>query len=612
MSPPLSIVIFLLSAYHTGSIALAASVNNTSESFFKLCPPTRCSNSGPIIRYPFRLNTQPTFCGREGYQLSCSANNTVFPLGFSRDYYVREIYYPNNWISLTEIPKNSPNCPIQSLLSFNRSGSILEEPDWNLVIANCSQGVVETEGLFGPIDCLSDGGDGNGSLFYVMDGSYRMDKLPLQCIVFKNVRIAHVLDVKVPLERLLREGEIVENYRIDYECLVCERDGNYCGFNSTSNETMCSSPKARKSSNVALIVGTSVGGGTTLLALSMFIIYRFRKSDNEKETKLKIEKFLQSYKTLIPTRYTFSEIKGITSRFKKRLGQGGFGSVYQGKLANGIPVAVKVLENSKGNEEEFINEVSTIRRIHHFNVVHLVGFCYEGTWRALVYEFMPNGSLDKFLFSKEGNRSQSRPILNWETLQQIAKGVAHGIEYLHQGCNQRILHFDIKPHNILLDQNFQPKISDFGLAKVCAKNQSVVSMTGARGTEGYIAPELFSKNFGEVSYKSDVYSFGMLLLEMVGYRKNDDHVSDESEEGQIYFPEQIYDRMSKGMELGLQMEMDGDEEIGKKLALVGLWCIQWSPTSRPSMTRVVQMLEGDLGNLEMPPRPFLSSRIDHS
>ncbi|XP_058194431.1 rust resistance kinase Lr10-like isoform X3 [Rhododendron vialii] len=500
MSPPLSIVIFLLSAYHTGSIALAASVNNTSESFFKLCPPTRCSNSGPIIRYPFRLNTQPTFCGREGYQLSCSANNTVFPLGFSRDYYVREIYYPNNWISLTEIPKNSPNCPIQSLLSFNRSGSILEEPDWNLVIANCSQGVVETEGLFGPIDCLSDGGDGNGSLFYVMDGSYRMDKLPLQCIVFKNVRIAHVLDVKVPLERLLREGEIVENYRIDYECLVCERDGNYCGFNSTSNETMCSSPKARKSSNVALIVGTSVGGGTTLLALSMFIIYRFRKSDNEKETKLKIEKFLQSYKTLIPTRYTFSEIKGITSRFKKRLGQGGFGSVYQGKLANGIPVAVKVLENSKGNEKEFINEVTTICRIHYVILVRLVEFCNEGTWLALVYEFMPKGSTDKFIFLEEGERFQNRP-LSWERLQKIAPGVARAIEYLDQGCNQRILHlYYIKPWNFFLDQNFQPKVSDFGLAQLCAK--SVVSMTGARGAARYVAPKLFSRNFGEVDYKS--------------------------------------------------------------------------------------------------------------
>lgn len=327
-------------------------------------------------------------------------------------------------------------------------------------------------------------------------------------------------------------------------------------------------------------------------------IYRRRKSESE----LKIEKFLANYKTLNPTRYTFTDIKKITSRFKKRLGQGGFGSVYQGKLPNGIPVAVKMLEKSKGNGEEFINEVATISRIHHFNVVHLLGYCYEGTRRALVYEFMPNGSLDKFILSKEAKKSRDRP-LSWEKLQEIAIGIAHGIEYLHQGCNLRILHFDITPHNILLGQNFQPKISDFGLAKLCSKDQSVVSMTAARGTTGYIAPELFSRNFGEVSYKSDVYSFGMLLLEMVGCRKNID-VTVENQ-SQIYFPEWIYERMRQGKELGLRVEMDGDEEIAKKLANVGLWCIQWSPSDRPSMKRVVQMLEGDFRSVEMPHMPFL-------
>ncbi|CAL5399773.1 unnamed protein product [Camellia sinensis] len=220
---------------------------------------------------------------------------------------------------------------------------------------------------------------------------------------------------------------------------------------------------------------------------------------------------------------------------------------------------------------------------------------------------MPNGSLDKFILSKEAKRFRDRP-LSWEKLQEIAIGIAHGIEYLHQGCNLRILHFDIKPHDVLLDRNSEPKISDFGLAKLCSKDQSVVSMTAARGTSGYIAPELFSRNFGEVSYKSDVYSFGMLLLEMVGYRKNID-VTVENQI-QIYFPEWIYERMREGRELGLRVEMDGDEEIAKKLANVGLWCIQWNPSDRPSMKRVVQMLEGDFRSLEMPHKPFLSSDVE--
>ncbi|RHN77805.1 putative glycerophosphodiester phosphodiesterase, protein kinase RLK-Pelle-LRK10L-2 family [Medicago truncatula] len=138
---------------------------------------------------------------------------------------------------------------------------------------------------------------------------------------------------------------------------------------------------------------------------------------------------------------------------------------------------------SRANGQEFINEVATIGTIHHVNVVHLIGFCVEKTKRALVYEFMPNDSLEKHIFSRERMGS-----LSSEKMFDIALGVARGIEYLHRGCDMRILHFDIKPHNILLDVNFTPKC------------------TAARGTMGYMAPELFYKNIGGVSYKADVYS----------------------------------------------------------------------------------------------------------
>ena len=205
----------------------------------------------------------------------------------------------------------------------------------------------------------------------------------------------------------------------------------------------------------------------------------------------------------------------MTNKFSNKLGQGGFGSVYKGKLRSGQIVAVKVLVMNKANGQDFINEVATIGRIHHVNVVRLVGFCAEGLKWALVYEYMPNGSLDKFLFSKLENNI----LLSWERLYKIALGVGRGIEYLHQGCDMQILHFDIKPHNILLDANFIPKVSDFGLAKLHSIEESIVSLTTARGTLGYIAPELFYKNIGGVSYKADVYSFGMLLMEMVGKKE---------------------------------------------------------------------------------------------
>ncbi|MED6176569.1 hypothetical protein PIB30_089519, partial [Stylosanthes scabra] len=207
----------------------------------------------------------------------------------------------------------------------------------------------------------------------------------------------------------------------------------------------------------------------------------------------------------------------MTNSFKVKLGQGGFGTVYKGNLPSGSTVAVKMLNQFKGNGEEFINEVASISRTSHVNVVTLLGFCLEGHKKVLIYEFMSNGSLDNFIFK---NEAKNTPLLCWEKLYQIFIGIARGLEYLHRGCNIRILHFDIKPYNILLDENFCPKISDFGLAKLCPREESHVSMSETRGIIGYIAPEVFNRHFGRVSHKSDVYSFGMMLIEMVGMKEN--------------------------------------------------------------------------------------------
>jgi serine/threonine protein kinase len=229
--------------------------------------------------------------------------------------------------------------------------------------------------------------------------------------------------------------------------------------------------------------------GSVLVLLVLLAAYRVYSSDKAaKNNQKRIENFLADYKALKPARYTYADIKRITDEFKDKLGQGAYGTVFKGKLSDEIFVAVKILNNSTGNGEEFINEVATMGKIHHVNVIRLVGYCADGFRRALVYDYLPNESLEKFVSSEHGETSS----LSWERLQDIALGMAKGIEYLHQGCDQRILHFDIKPHNILLDDHFNPKISDFGLAKLCSKDQSAVSMTTARGTMGYIAPEVFS------------------------------------------------------------------------------------------------------------------------
>ncbi|ONI22048.1 hypothetical protein PRUPE_2G104000 [Prunus persica] len=335
-------------------------------------------------------------------------------------------------------------------------------------------------------------------------------------------------------------------------------------------------------------------------ALIIYHVYISNKT--EKTNQLRIERFLEDYIAQKPSRYSYADIKRITNQFKDKLGQGAYGTVFKGKLSSELLVAVKILNNSnENNGEDFTNEMGTMGRVHHVNVVRLVGFCADGFIRALVYEFLPNGSLQNFLSSADNKNS----FLGWDKLQDIALGIAKGIEYLHQGCDHRILHFDIKPHNILLDQNFTPKVSDFGLAKLCARDQSAISMTTVRGTMGYIAPEVFSRNFGSVSYKSDVYSFGTLLLEMVGGRKNFKVMEDST--GQVYFPEWIYNLLEQGDGLRIHIEDEGDAKIAKKLAIVGLWCVQWHPIDRPPMKVVVHMLEREVENLTIPPNPFCST-----
>lgn len=315
----------------------------------------------------------------------------------------------------------------------------------------------------------------------------------------------------------------------------------------------------------------------------------------------KIEEFMRNYGSHAPTLYSYSDLKKITSSFSHKIGQGGFGQVYKGNLPDGHAVAVKVLTETNGDGEEYINEVASISRTSHVNIVGLLGFCYQGNRRALIYEYVSNGSLDKFLNS---GPSSTTCTLEWTTLYSIAVGTARGLEYLHRGCNTRIVHFDIKPHNILLDEDFCPKISDFGLSRLCERKESILSMLGARGTAGYIAPEVFSRAFGHVSHKSDVYSYGMLVLEMVGVRNN----VNMNQTSEVYFPNWIYEHLELGKDLSLQGIMnEEDEELARKMILVGLWCIQTKPSDRPAIEKAVEMLEGSLHSLQVPPKPVLVS-----
>jgi len=330
-----------------------------------------------------------------------------------------------------------------------------------------------------------------------------------------------------------------------------------------------------------------------LSLLFVLFIYKWRRRHFSMYEN--IENFLLD-SNINPIRYEYKEVKKMTKGFKVKLGEGGFGSVYKGKLRSGLDVAVKMLNKSKDNGKDFINEVATIGRIHHMNVVGLIGYCVEGKKRGLIYEYFPNGSLDKYIFSKE----VSVP-LSYEKIYKISLGIAHGILYLHQGCDVQILHFDIKPHNILLDDRFIPKISDFGLAKLYPTKDVSITLTTIRGTLGYMAPELFYKNVGAVSYKADVYSFGMLLMEMTSRRKNSNPHAEHS--SQYYFPFWIHEQFREEKDIDMDDASEMDKILLKKMFIVALWCIQLKPSDRPSMNKVVEMLEAKVETLEIPPKP---------
>ncbi|KAJ4975580.1 hypothetical protein NE237_000686 [Protea cynaroides] len=591
------------------------------------------------ISYPFRLTSDPPDCGgKPQYNLSCENNRTVFYL-YSGRYYVEAISYENRTMRVVDSGLQIHNCsslPLHSLTSYVNFSYHERDPYVNLgmesyiTFLSCESPILieaispDSSFLINTSPCIN---GSSGSHSYVLLGDLHISEIPDLCTIGTTVPI-HGLEYEgghypsfSEIHLQLAMGFELSWYHID--CQSCQRISDICypGFDRFNNyyiakcfETCIGSSRAifrpycfkwyylpffygvlKMILALFLLLRTSVG----IICFCTLLIYMLRRRHFSMDTN--IEEFLQEHNNLMLVQYSYSEIKKMTKHFNDKLGQGGFGSVYKGKLRSGNLVAIKMLAKSKGNGQDFINEVATIGRIHHVNVVRLIGFCFEGSKRALVYDFMPNGSLDKFIFNQE----QTSIFLSWENMYKITLGIAHGIEYLHRGCAMQILHFDIKPHNVLLDEGFTPKISDFGLAKLYLTTDNTVSLTAARGTIGYIAPELVYKSMGSVSYKADVYSFGMLLMEMAGRRKNVNPFANTS--SQIYFPSWIYNKLNRGEDMEMEDATEEDKSMVRKMIIVALSCIQLKPDDRPSMGRVIEMLESSTKLLQLPPQPFLGT-----
>ena len=303
--------------------------------------------------------------------------------------------------------------------------------------------------------------------------------------------------------------------------------------------------------------------------------------------------------------FSYADLVRATRNFSEKLGAGGFGSVYKGVLSGMSAVAVKRLDGVRQGEKQFRAEVSALGLIHHINLVKLVGFCCQGDKRLLVYEHMCNGSLDSHLFE----RNDVAAVLDWSTRYQIAIGVARGLSYLHQSCHQCIIHCDIKPENILLDESFVPKIADFGLASVIGRDFSRV-LTTFKGTMGYLAPEWLSGV--PITSKVDVYSFGMVLMEIISGRRNASVVCSNNSRGHVtYFPVHAMSQLHEGdVESLMDPNLHGDFSLeeAERVCKVACWCIQDNESERPTMGEVVRVLEG-LQDLDIPPMPRLLAAI---
>ncbi|KAG6721642.1 hypothetical protein I3842_03G122000 [Carya illinoinensis] len=291
-------------------------------------------------------------------------------------------------------------------------------------------------------------------------------------------------------------------------------------------------------------------------------------------------------------RFTYLELEKATDGFREEVGRGSFGTVYKGAILNGQKVvAVKRLEKVLAEGEiEFQTEMKVIGRTHHRNLVCLLGYCHEGSHRLLVYEYMCNGSLANILFTPE-----KQPC--WEERMGIARDIARGILYLHEECERQIIHCDIKPQNILMDDYGRAKISDFGLAKLLKPDQTR-TFTGIRGTRGYVAPEWHRKL--PVTVKADVYSYGIVLLEVICRRKSMDNSVPED---RAILVDWVYHCFEAG---DLEQLVGPNDEVDKKqlerMIKLGLWCIQDEPSLRPSMKKVLLMLEGTV-DIPTPPSP---------
>ncbi|CAL4987676.1 unnamed protein product [Urochloa decumbens] len=328
-----------------------------------------------------------------------------------------------------------------------------------------------------------------------------------------------------------------------------------------------------------------------VLSLSVFSFLRFKRRTKALKNSYSPKKVGRAQFTL----FDLPTLQEATEHFseKNKLGEGGFGTVYKGILFDGQEIAVKKLIGRTGHGLlQLHNELRVLAELQHKNLVMLHGFCSDRNDTLLVYEYIKNGSLDNFLFD-DSNRNE----LKWEQQYNIILGIAKGILYLHEDSSTRIIHRDLKPNNILLDDDMEPKIADFGVARLLGEGHTHTGTSGIVGTLGYIAPEYV---MGIISPKIDIFSFGVLVLEIVTRRSNCSY-----DHSTVNLLTDVWEHWTKGtMSQMLPQSLDGYSRTqALRCTHVGLLCVQPDPDDRPDISSVVSMLTRDSMELHLPAQP---------
>nr|XP_043623399.1 G-type lectin S-receptor-like serine/threonine-protein kinase At4g27290 isoform X2 [Erigeron canadensis] len=367
---------------------------------------------------------------------------------------------------------------------------------------------------------------------------------------------------------------------------------------------MASSDLDKGGLNIKIILIVVLLAILVLSLSSGWFCYTWRKKDNLEPKGESLQVHESKRETMELPLFSFSTIEKATASFSlyNKLGQGGFGPVYKGILEGGEIAVKRLSSTSSQGLDEFKNEVICISKLQHRNLVKLLGCSIEGEEKLLVYEYMPNRSLDLFIFDK--TRST---LLDWTTRFHIIEGIARGLVYLHQDSRLRIIHRDLKASNILLDLDMNPKISDFGIARSFGGNENEANTEKVVGTYGYMSPEYALD--GVFSTKSDVFSFGVLVLETISGKRNRGFIHSSHSNNLIGHAWTMY---NEGRSLEL-VDTNLEETINPSEVLrsieVGLLCVQQSPNDRPNMSSVVRMLGNELGAIQKPKQPaFFTER----